>query len=374
MWSFFLVILLPPVTIALGVFLLLKGITWKEFLVMLAAELLVAGCSAGIVSCESTHDTEVWNGVVAKKERVTVSCSHSYRCHCHEVCTGSGKNKSCSEECDTCYEHTWDYDWNVYTSNNETITIDRVDRQGTSEPSRFASVKVGEPTSVIHGYTNYIKASPDSLFRHQGLKEKYKVELPDYPQNVYDYYRLNRLVTAGVSVVDPGAWNSDLSQVNALLGHNRQANIIVVLAKNKPHDWYSALEESWIGGKKNDVVLVISVDDTMKPQWVEVMAWTTNPIFKVKLRDDVMDEQVIDRSTVITALKVQVNTTFIRKPMADFEYLSSCITPSKTEWIITLIIGILIAAGLAWLFEVNDIFGDEDIRYYSGHRRNNRYY
>lgn len=363
MWSFFVVLLLPPVAIALGAFLLLKGITWKEFLVMLAAELVVAGTSAGIVSCESVHDVEIWNGVVTGKQRTTVSCSHSYPCNPHSCnCDDKG---NCSTCYDTCYEHSHDYDWNVFTSNNETITINRIDSQGVHTPPRWTAVKMGEPTAVTHSYNNYVKASPDSLFRHQGLVEKYKFDLPNNPQDIYDYYRLNRLITVGVNVADAGRWNSDLSEINALLGRNRQANIIVVLAKNKPHDWYSALEEKWIGGKKNDVVLIVSVDDLMKPQWAEVMAWTTNPIFKVKLRDDVMDEPVIDRKAVIDALKVQVNTTFVRKPMADFAYLKGTITPSVTEWVITLIIGILVAGGLAWFFQVNDVFDDEDrqIRY-----------
>lgn len=372
MFSFFMIILFPPIVITLGAFLLMKGISWKEFLVLLLAQLVVAGSSALIVSCENTHDTEIWNGVTVNKKQVTVSCSHSYACNPHPCnCDDKG---NCSTCWDTCYEHTWDYDWDVYTSNNETITINRVDRQGVNEPPRFRSIKAGEPTSVEHDYTNYIKASPDSLFRHQGLTEKYKAQLPKNPQDIYDYYRLNRLITVGLGVQDIGLWNSDLSEINGLLGHNRQSNIIIVLVKNKPHDWYSALEEAWIGGKKNDVTLVVSIDDAMKPQWAEVMAWTTNPVFKVKLRDDIMDEPAIDRVAVMTALKWNVNTYFVRKPMADFTYLKGTITPTITEWIITLIIGILVAAGLSWLFEVVDVFGDEDYEYSSQRNRYNRNY
>jgi len=369
MFAFFLIVAGVPLIAVFAAYVFLNGITWKEFLCIIGAMLVVAGSSAGIVSCANTHDTEAWNGVVTGKQQVWVSCSHSYQCNCRQSCTGSGKNQSCSTVCDTCYEHTNDWDWDVYTSNQETITIDRVDRRGSSEPPRFTAVKMGEPTTLTHGYTNYIKAAPGSLFRHQGLKEKYATSLPEYPGEVYDYYRMDRLVTIGLSVNEAKKWNHDLMRINADLGRPKQVNMIVVLVRNKPDDWYYALEESWIGGKKNDAILVVSVDDEMKPQWAQVMAWTTNELFKIKLRDDIMDEKVIDRNSVMTALANNVRLYYVRKPMKDFEYLSSQITPSTTEWVITLIIAFLIAGGLVYFFETQDPFGDEGYSAYARQRR-----
>src|SRR5574342_424492 len=170
MLAFFLIVLLVPLALAGFAYAFLDGVSLKEFGLVVLACLIVAGSSAGIVSCANTHDVEVWNGVVTGKEQNTVSCSHSYQCNCRQSCTGSGKNQSCTTVCDTCYEHSHDYDWDVYTSINDTITIDRVDRQGVNEPSLWTAVKMGEPVSVTHSYKNYIKASPGTLFRHQGLR------------------------------------------------------------------------------------------------------------------------------------------------------------------------------------------------------------
>lgn len=363
MLAFFLIVLLVPLAIAGLAYAFLDGVTLKEFGLVILACLVVAGSSAGIVSCANTHDVEVWNGVVTGKERNTVSCSHSYQCHCHQVCSGSGKNRSCSEHCDTCYEHSHDYDWDVYTSINETITIDRVDRQGVDRPPRWSAVVMGEPVSTTHSYKNYIKASPGTLFRHQGLRDKYAANIPKYPQDIYDYYRLDRLVAVGVPIDNPRSWNAELSRINADLGKPKQVNMIVVLVKNQPDEYYYALEEAWIGGKKNDAILVVSVDDQMKPQWASVMAWTSNELFKVKLRDDIMDEQVINRDTLMTALATNVSKYYVRKPMKEFEYLSAQIAPSSTEWAVTLIIAVLVAGGLTWLFQVQDVFGDEGCGY-----------
>lgn len=365
----FAVLFFIPLLIAIGGFVFLKGITWKEFLVQVLAQVLIAGASAGLVYCVNTSDVEVWNGRVTSKASEHVSCSHSYSCNCRQECTGSGKDQRCSQVCDTCYEHSYDVDWNVFTSNGEQVEIDRIDRQGVDEPPRFTQVQIGEPTAVRHTYTSYIKAAPDTLFRHQGLKDRYAGSIPDYPGRVYDYYRMDRLVASGVGVPNPVEWNATLSEVNADLGAPRQANIIVVFT-NQPRDWYYALEETWIGGKKNDIVLVVGVDQALSPIWVEVMAWTIDPTFKVKLRDDMLAQGALTPKKVADALRRNVLTYHKRKPMKDFEYLKASIVPSTTQWVITLILGILSAIGLAWLFEVHDPFGDETFsRHGFGRRR-----
>lgn len=372
--AFFAIVLILPLLVGLVGFIFLDGINWKEMLVQFGAQLLVAGVSAFIVYHSATADTEIWSGTVVSKDSDHVSCSHSYQCNCHESCSGSGKNRSCSTVCDTCYEHLYDVNWEVWTSNQERVLINRVDRQGVRTPARWAAVQMGEPTAVEHDYTNYIKAAPDTLFRHQGLVEKYKGKLPAYPGGIYDYYHLDRLVTRGVEVSGRRAWNADLSSLNAYLGTLKQTNMIVVLVQDQPQDYFYALEQAWMGGKKNDIVLVIDVDAQMAPQWASVMAWTTQEIFKVRLRDAVMDDKVITRESVIEALREVVPRDYKRKPMKDFAYLKSSITPSTTGWIVSLVIGLLVAGGLTYLFQVHDIFGvgDSPTIGLSGRRRSRR--
>jgi hypothetical protein len=374
MMSFFLIVLAVSVVVPAGAFIFLKGVNWKEAGCILLANIVIAGSSAGIVSCSAKHDVEILNGRVTSKTRDVVSCRHSYSCNCRQECSGSGKNRSCSQVCDTCYEHSFDVDWDV-ASTVGGFSIDTIDRQGLREPPRWTSTRVGEPVSVTHSYENYVKASPGTLFRHQGLTEKYATTLPNNPQNIYDYWHLNRLVTVGISVDDPRGWNAALEELNAELGAPKQANIIVVLVKDQPQDWYYALEQKWIGGKKNDVVLVVGVDGDLKPQWATVMCWTTNEIFKVKLRDDVMNDPVLTKDAVIADLKTNVSQYFVRKPMADFQYLESEMTPSTTAWVVTLIIALIVSIGLTVFFELEDPFeeGDEDDFGYAPKRRRNRY-
>lgn len=363
----FFLLFIIPLLVALGSFVFLKGITWKELLLQVFAQVVIAGISMAIIYTSNTLDHEVWNGYVVNKQQVRVSCSHSYECNCRMVenCSGTGSDRSCSysRECDTCYEHSHDYDWEVYTSNNETIDIARIDRQGVDEPPRWSQVKMLEPTAVSHSYTNYIKAAPDSLFRHQGIKEKYQGKVPSYPDDIYDYYHINRLVTQGVSV-NPTPWNVGLEKINSDLGSKKQVNIIVVLT-NQPPEWFYALEETWVGGKKNDAILVVGLEGS-KPKWARVMAWTTEKIFEVKLRDAVMDLPEVTPEATLKVLRDNVVQFYKRKPMKDFEYLKSSIQPSGWELGISLFIGLLVAFGLAWFFNENDTFNEE---HHYGYRR-----
>jgi len=357
----FTILLVVPLIVAIAGFIFAKNaITKKEFAVQCGVQLVVAASAAAIVHWSSVHDMEVWNGVVTAKESNHVSCEHSYQCNCRTTC--DSKN-NCSQTCDTCYEHLYDVDWDVHTSNGETITIARVDRQGVNEPPRFTRVVIGEPTTVPHGYTNYVKAAPDTLFRHQGLTEKYQTVIPAYPDKLYDYFHVDKLVTQDVHVDDRAAWNLGLEKLNAEVGRPKQANVIVVLVRNQPQEYFYALEESWIGGKKNDIILVVGLDAAgTKPEWVTVMAWTTAEIFKVKLRDDVMALGPLDRDKVLATLKADVTQYYVRKPMADFEYLEASITPTPTQWAVSLIVSLVIAIILTIVFIRVDLFGEERAR------------
>lgn len=349
----FLALFAIPLFLALAFFLAGQGkITLGEFAAQLAAQAAIAGVSVAIIYHSNTADTETWNGRVADKARVQVSCEHSYSCNCRTTCSGSGKTRSCSTICQTCHEHFYDFDWRVTTTNKESFEISRIDRQGTREPPRWTQVSVGQPTALGHGYENYIKAAPDTLFRKQGLVEKYKEVLPVYPQKYYDYHKLDRVVAVGL----PGQpdWNAQLSELNADLGATKQVNVVVVLLSHMPLDYFDALEQHWLGGKKNDTVVVLSLDQG-NVEWARVMAWTDSGLFKVKMRDDLLGLPATPEA-ILPVVRSTVETYYLRKPMKDFEYLAASITPTVTQWVVSLLMGILVALGLGWLFYKHETF------------------
>lgn len=353
----YLFYLIPSMVILLFAWWISKEITIKEVLVQLLAQMALIGLMTFMIFHSNNLDTEVWNGVISSKERKVVSCSHSYSCRCRPVCTGSGKTGSCSTKCDTCYKHSYDVSWYAFNNIGESFTISRVNSQGTIEPPRWSSIRKGDPTSTTHSYQNYIKGNPSSLFRDQGLKSQFKGQLPTYPEKIYDYYKLNRLVSLGVSV-DKDLWNNKISEINGRLGKEKQVNFVVVLTKNKPTIYANALGQHWLGGKKNDVILLIDVNDSLEINWAEVIS-LTYPDFKVNLRNDINIVKTLSID-VLDIAETRIKNSFKRRPMSDFEYLNAAVMPSTNQWIFGLLFSIILSLGLSYLFHKIDL--DEKIR------------
>jgi hypothetical protein len=351
------ILLIIPTIIAIG-FLIFgkKKITLLECLAHLVGQALVVGLVLGIVRSNSLSDIELHNGVVESKQRKKVSCSHSYQCNCRNVrsCSGSGKTRSCSSTrvCQTCYEHSYDVSWYVNSNIKHYTTINRVDRRGLKEPPRWSAINIGEPMTFKSKYQNYIKADPETLFTQQGLVEKYKGKLLKYPKDIYDYYNVNRIVdTVGIS--NKKEFNKKLSQLNGYLGPIKQVNIVLVFIKKQNREYYHALREHWLGGKKNDVIIVMNVQDNII-EWAEIMAWTKDFMVQTYIRDK-LEGQKVDQDYIISYIKNGVLNHYKRKPMKEFEYLKDSYVLSTGEFIFCTIFSIIASILLGIFFLRNEI-------------------
>jgi len=132
---FWLIILFPLVWPFAARYFFNSGITWAEMAlnITLCTALAVGVWHIGKFS--EISDVEVWSGEVVNKKKIRMMCEHSYQCMCVTVSCG----KDCSTEiCQTCYDHSFDNDWRVFTSMGKwtQFNIDRIDRQGLKEPPR----------------------------------------------------------------------------------------------------------------------------------------------------------------------------------------------------------------------------------------------
>lgn len=347
----YLAILIIPLLIPFIAKLLFHNkICWKELGInALVVVLFVTICyMAGAYS--QAWDNEIWNGEVTTKKSVRVSCEHSYSCRCRTVSCG----KDCTTtHCDTCYEHFYDINWNLYTSIGETITINRINRQGTQEPPRFTKATTGDPVAIKKSYLNYIKAAPDSLFNFDKILDG-TYPVPTYPLGIYDYHYVNRVIPVGVDIPDIDKWNYGLAKILNKLGPSREANIILIFTKHDPK-FYFALRNKWLGGKKNDVVVVIGTSQYPKIDWVEVMSWTNNELYKIQLRDDLLSLGSIDFK-ILDTINTHTIKDFKRRDMTEFDYLKDEIEPPTWLLILTFILGTGISLGLAWFFHRNNTF------------------
>jgi hypothetical protein len=366
-----------PLLAILGI-LLIGGIwlTW-HFFHEDKNYLIIVGSTIGVVMLVNlasyygatgwqTADTEILNSEVIDKKREHGSYVRSYECMCVSSTTGSGSNQRTTRTCQTCYEDRYTVEWTI-KSGLGTKTIDSKDWTTKTvyllpDPTFYTNAKRGDPWAQRHMYVNYIKAVPESLFQSAGKVDGYEAHLKDYPSAIYDFYNLDRLVQVKASVPNAASWNKQIAETAKLIGPAKQANLVIVLVKDLPEQYFYALERHWLKGKKNDVIAVIGYDSLESPaKWVNIMSMSKSEVFNIRLKDDLMGLAKLDPLETTATIRKNVIANYQRKPMADFEYLKDSISPPI--WVI---------AALA-ILNVISLFGIYFFYVYQNSHRNRRY-
>lgn len=323
---------------------------------------VVGGLSLLIMQWSNTADFDILNGQVTGKEMVRVSCSHSYSCHCHTVSTGYGKSRSSHTECDTCYEHLYDQDWDVNSTIGD-FTINRVDRQGLDEPRRWSIIKKGDPTARTETVTNYVRAAPQSLFNMKSFDNDnamFGKWLPNYPE-IYDYYKFDHAINTGVKGLNVKDYNVALADILRNIGPKKQANVIVVFVPTSDRAYLNALERHWIGSKKNDIVVAIGITNYPKIDWAGAFTFgksVKNELLIVKMRNTI--ETVGDASKVndiVSQIRINAEYYYNRQAMSNYEYLKHDYFPSTKALVIAGILYLIILIGMLAVFWIHDIGG-----------------
>ena len=330
--------------------------TWKEagiqFGICTLSTILLTGLTYAALHSKA-FDTELHNGMVTDKYNQRTSCSHSYQCNPKTVTDSNGNTRI---EYETCYEHSFDIDWIVDTTVGS-MGISRVNRQGTIEPPRFTDVEIGEPATVERMYQNFVKANPDSIFNvseFTELVEQYNEVLPNYP-DVHDYYRVNRVLVVGETL--PRDMYRDLNESISMelrtLSAEKEVNVVVVATDQPSMDYAYALEYKWLGGKKNDVVVVMSLDESNTIQWIHSFGWSSTNQVYVNIEDSFTGENfTVDGFT--DDLTSIIRTSYNRQSFDEYQYLLDELSPPLWSIIIAFLLNIVVAVGLGIFFIKNE--------------------
>lgn len=340
----FIYVIIFLTLVAISAAFLLKNkyphrISSKELLGSIAASLIVSGISIAL-TLGDIYSTQLLHGKVISKSRDMVSCEHSY-----EVCTGSGENKTCRTE----YDHSFDYDWNVYTSIG-TITIDRrtFDEQGLLEPERFSNTIIGEAVTKEDIYIDYISGS-NSVFNTADMIENsiYKNHIPNYP-SVYDYYRSNIILsTLPIDQHLKNELNFKLRNILAELGPSKENSTLIVIT-DQPEEYAVHLKNGWNNGKKNEAILVIGINQNYDILWTNVFSWSSQFLFNDLLSEDLLNAKTLKNTDqIISAIYKNVTTHFNRRPMEEFSYLLFERTVPFSVILIVFFIQILVNVGIS---------------------------
>lgn len=345
----FLLMLIPITWPFLAKYIWPHHISFAELGLNIALGVVIAFGGYLLSKNFEAYDSQVFNTYVVKKEKLKVSCEHSYTCNCRKV----GKTTTCS----TCYEHSHDFDWRVYSKNGYEFNIDRINRQGTQEPPRFTAVRLNDPVSYKDGYINYVKAAPDSLFnaaKDKFLLEKFQKELPEYPMAVYDYHYIDRVIPIGLTLEEKNVWNYEFQKMLSLLGETKKVNAVMVITASKDDNYALALRAKWVGAKINDVVVVIGAPEYPKISWVRVFSWSDAELFKVQLRDQLMGTTLDPRETT-RIVGERINANYVIKNIKDFDYLENEVQPPMWLLIVLFFLTGAASIGLSLLFKETDI-------------------
>lgn len=344
-----------------------NDINWTEMVlqIVICVSLVCGVWFAGIKS--ATQDTEIWNGYITDKKRDHGHYERAYECFCTDVCSGSGSSRSCYRSCQTCYEDRYTVTWYAKSTigNIRFKHLDRGSKRVYNEPDPVAykNCIVGEPASLERTYTNYVQAVSDSLFNTEATVNQYANKVPAYPK-VFAFYKINRVLNVGSKIQHKtiNTTNGLLNEALKDLGRQKQVNIVVILTGIKDPSYKYAVERKWLGGEKNDVIVLVGLDGN-KIVWSDTITWAlnkNNELFQIKMRDGVEELKTFEPKQFTDFVAGTIKEYYDRPTMEQFEYLKGEIKPPKGIIIAAVLIAILGSLLLTVIFrywEIDDAIG-----------------
>ena len=295
---------------------------------------------------------EYWNGQVNSKTHADGHYQTSY-------CCATDSKGNCTS---TCYTDHYTRDWYLETTVGN-ITTSYIDTEWRSTRDSFESDRYwngaykGEPCSVTNTYLNYVQAAGSSLFnRNQTPPETFAKAglLLDYPQR-HDIYKLNHVHAMGVQLPEIAEWNDTLGKMLRSLGAAKQINIFVIVVNTTDRSYIHAVQQHWRGANKNDAVIAIGSADGVTIQWADVFSWSKKAEFDVAVRNGITAHGKLEKNAILGIIQEATLSDYVRRPMAEYEYLKDEIDPPMWVLVILIILAVPGSLALAWFFDGYDL-------------------
>lgn len=346
MWWF---ILIPILWVAITKVIWHKNISWQEVGIHLGSVLPATVLIFAVGYHSSIGDTLLIHGQVTQKVRNNDSHQESYSCNCTTRCSG-GKTNTCSTTCQTCWRTVYTVDWYLKsTIGNIQIDYERSYYRSvwnTPDPKQYLEAYVGEPCSKSEYFKNYVKGSPSSLFNTGKYVTKPSLPVPNYP-NIHNIYKVNNLINVGTSI-KTDVLEEKLSHKLKVLGAKKQANVILILANTQDANYKYAVEKAWLGGKKNDIVVIVGTTDSKNVLWADGFTFGLsqgNHLMLTQMLDNLRGKS-LESTDIVEVIASSIESGFKRKQMEDFKYLAREIEPSTSLLIFVFILQLISNIGI----------------------------
>lgn len=367
--------LLPLVAIVFLLLFFRERIVWWEIAVLLglsALTLLIGRC---IMVNIRTVDTEYLGSYTVRLEYYEPWDEYIHQTCENRTCTGSGKDEVCTTTTYDCsYVQDHDAEWHKIDQLGNDFSISEQEyRQlaaqfGTAaqfvELNRDYHQQDGDEYLIQWDgsrekldaitwtslYENKIQASR-SVFHLREVKPliKQRYQLYDYPQVVG---RRQLPVLSRGSLSYPQEVRP-YEVMNAVLGHQKQVRVFVLLFENQPLEAGIWQEQYWEGGNKNELIICLGLNKDRKVTWARPFAWEDNPLTEIQVRDLFLQQPSLDLKAAAPAVENIVLKNWKRKQFADFAYLNVELTGGQLITLYVLIA--LVTLGVASWAVLNGI-------------------
>ena len=378
-------LIIPPIVGAVLYYNFHRKIHLGELALLVGAPVLLIIISKFLVEALQTQDTEYWGGWTTYSEyyedwNERVPCVHpEYRTEHYTDSEGRSQTRQVYVGQQHPYDVTYHPEhWDLHTSNGERLSI----RKGRFEflAKRFGNRKfvdlhrtyhtndgdkyvatwtktdeTFDPVVTKHSYENRV-ASSDSIFNYPEVEESTK---KDY--GLYDYPALNGYKQR--AILGPGGGQADLRlrYWNAKLGRLKQVKMFVCVYQGQPKQAALEQESYWKGGNKNEFISCVGIDKEQKVKWSYVFSWSESDGLKIRARDYLMGQEKLDLTAYVNWLAPEVRKDFVRKPFADFAYLT--VEPPGWAVFLVYLLTLLACGGLGAYVVLNEIDADGNTRY-----------
>ena len=212
----------------------------------------------------------------------------------------------------------------------------------------------GERETIVsytreHRYRNPFKGT-NSIFRYTDIDYDKAREygLMEYPE-----VRGYKQKTILGFIPDDDAID-EVDYINAVYGEKCQFRLFVLVY---PSDLGIETVERqkcyWRGGNKNELVVCIGVNDSLKVKWCGAFSWCDEPWLEVETRSWFAEHDTLDIRGYGIWLEKNIETKWKRKEFSDFKYLGTS-TSNVVKWIV-FALSVVLCFGF-WILKLNDVF------------------
>ena len=166
------------------------------------------------------------------------------------------------------------------------------------------------------------------------------------------FYLKIKLIEIGLAILSVSFLFQKISNDLRDVSPFKQVNLVLVFTKSPDTMFAQNLKAKWLGGKKNDLMVIIGSDIYPNISWVEVFSWSKNDIVNTTIRDSLVKYGKIDENVINIAID-GINKYWVRKPMSDFQYLQNEMEPSALTYFITFILVSIIVFVVVKIFMKN---------------------